>query len=59
MCCRETVDIAAPGKQICGTNIAGRKLKCDSGTSFATAIVSGAAAVLWAVRPNANYIQIK
>jgi subtilisin family serine protease len=48
-----SVDIAAPGENILSTGLSGRYTR-HSGTSFAAAYVSGAAALLAAAKPGAS-----
>jgi subtilisin family serine protease len=53
-----SVDIAAPGDNILSTDLGGR-YGTHSGTSFAAAYVSGAAALLAAARPAASGAQVR
>jgi len=55
---REKVDVAAPGVNILST-IKGNDYKKYSGTSMACPHVSGAAALIWSVRPDLGYLKIK
>jgi subtilisin family serine protease len=50
---RDSVDIAAPGEDVLTGDLAGR-CSARSGTSFAAAYVTGAAALLAATRPGAS-----
>lgn len=54
----KTVHIAAPGVNILSTWKKGG-YKTDTGTSMATPVVTGLAALLWAAHPDWNYKQIK
>lgn len=54
----ETVQIAAPGTQIASTYSDSQYVYL-SGTSMATPHVAGAAALLWAERPDMTYLEIK
>lgn len=51
------IDVAAPGEGIYST-ANGDKYQSSSGTSFASPIVAGAAALVWAARPKMNAVQI-
>ena len=51
------IDLAAPGEGIYST-ANGDKYQSSSGTSFASPIVAGAAALVWAARPKMNPVQI-
>jgi subtilisin family serine protease len=53
-----TVDIAAPGVSIYST-IPGNRYATYSGTSMATPMVSGVAALCWAANPNATVAQVR
>ena len=54
------VDVFAPGQDIVSAGIRGRDaVETMSGTSQATPIVSGAAAIHWSVNTNANPLDIK
>jgi subtilisin family serine protease len=53
-----TVDLAAPGVSIYST-IPGNRYAAYSGTSMATPMVSGVAALCWAVNPNATVAQVR
>lgn len=53
-----TVDIAAPGEDILTSDLGGRYAP-RSGTSFAAAYVTGAAALLAAARPNASGVELR
>ncbi len=53
-----TVDIAAPGEDILTSDL-GSRYSMHSGTSFAAAHVSGAAALLAAARPNASGAELR
>jgi subtilisin family serine protease len=53
-----TVDIAAPGEDILTSDLGGR-YTFRSGTSYAAAYVSGAAALLAAARPNASGAELR
>ncbi|KAI7838225.1 hypothetical protein COHA_007972 [Chlorella ohadii] len=52
------VQIAAPGSNIWSTSMSGG-YETMSGTSMATPMVSGAAALLWSAKPTATYQEIK
>lgn len=52
------VDLAAPGSSIYSTRN-GNAYATLSGTSMATPLVSGVAALVWAYRPDLNYLQVK
>lgn len=52
------VHLAAPGEEILST-VPGNQYKTMSGTSMAAPFVTGAAAVLWSVRPNASVSDIR
>ena len=52
-----SVDIAAPGEEILTTDN-DNLYNTDDGTSFAAPIVSGAAALVWAARPNLTAVQV-
>jgi hypothetical protein len=54
----ESVDLFAPGEHIVGT-LPGGGYGAFSGTSMATAMVSGAAALLWAATPAATAAEVK
>ncbi|MCH2181060.1 MAG: S8 family serine peptidase [Mariniblastus sp.] len=54
----ESVQIAAPGTQIASTYY-GSQYVYLSGTSMAAPHVAGAAALLWAERPDMTYLEIK
>ena len=54
----ESVQIAAPGSSIRST-VPGGGYGNSSGTSMASPIVAGAAALLWAERPDLTYLEIK
>ena len=51
------IDVAAPGEGIYST-ANGNKYQSSSGTSFAAPIVSAAAALVWATKPNFNATKI-
>ena len=53
----ETVDIAAPGTDI--YSVYAYDWGSDSGTSYATAFVSGAAALYWDLYPELTYLEVK
>jgi subtilisin family serine protease len=55
---RSTVDIAAPGDQILTSDLGGRFTR-RSGTSFAAAYVTGAAALLAAAHPDASATSLR
>ena len=57
----KSVHLGAPGDTIYSTvpGFSGKSYDCYSGTSMATPVVSGAAALLWSARPNATVKQIK
>lgn len=55
---KSNVDVAAPGQGILSTDLGGR-YKILSGTSMATPMVSGLAALLRAKNSNATYAQIR
>ena len=52
------VDIAAPGNAILSL-LPKNKYRAFSGTSQATPLVAGAAALLWAQQPELNHLQVK
>lgn len=54
----KTVDLAAPGVNIYSTK-PGAKYRYMSGTSMAAPHVAGAAALLWSVYPEADFVEIK
>lgn len=54
----KTVHVAAPGSNILST-IPGNKVVTESGTSMASPMVAGAAALLWGAFPSATALQIK
>ena len=54
----DTVDIAAPGEDILTSDLGGR-YSTRSGTSFAAAYVTGAAALLAAARPKASGVELR
>ncbi|KAL4431340.1 hypothetical protein ABPG75_006596 [Micractinium tetrahymenae] len=57
---RTTVHLAAPGEGIWSTSFSSpRGYSTMSGTSMATPLVSGAAALLWAAKPSASAAEIK
>ena len=51
------VDIAAPGENVYTTTF-GNKYQMSNGTSFAAPLVSGAAALVWAVKPKLTAVQV-
>lgn len=53
-----TVDVAAPGVSIYST-VPNNRYATYSGTSMATPMVSGVAALAWAVNPNATVAQVR
>ena len=55
---RTEVDVAAPGEDVLTTDLDGRYVS-RSGTSYAAAYVSGAAALLAAARPNASGARLR
>jgi subtilisin family serine protease len=55
---RNSVDIAAPGENVL-TNDLGGRFAARSGTSFAAAYVTGAAALLAAARPRASGLRLR
>jgi len=55
---RSKVHLSAPGKDIIST-IPGGQYRTASGTSMATPLVAGAAAVLWANEPELSYQEVK
>jgi subtilisin family serine protease len=55
---RDTVDIAAPGEDILASDLGGR-YSAHSGTSFAAAYVTGAAALLASARPSASGAELR
>lgn len=54
----KTVHLGAPGKQVY-SSVPGNKYMAASGTSMATPMVSGAAALLWSVNPNMTFMDVK
>jgi len=54
----KTVDIAAPGASIYTTSV-GNSYEFFSGTSAATPLVSGAAALVWSMNPDLDYRDVK
>jgi cell wall-associated protease len=55
---KQNVDLFAPGQEIYTTS-AGNSYKSDSGTSMATPMVSGTAALIWSYYPNLTASEIK
>lgn len=57
----EWVDICAPGKPIFAATLAGEKAYREdwSGTSFSAPMVSGAAALLWAMNPELTAAEVR
>lgn len=53
-----TVSIAAPGKNIWST-LPGSKYGADDGTSMATPLVAGVAALLWSQKPSVGYQRVR
>jgi cell wall-associated protease len=55
---KKVVDVFAPGLDIYST-IPGNKYEWDSGTSMATPVVAGVAALIWSYYPKLTYRQVK
>lgn len=55
---KTTVDIFAPGFHIYST-IPGNKYEMDNGTSMASPVVAGIAALIWSYYPTLDYRQVK
>ena len=55
---KKVVDVFAPGVNIYST-IPGNKYEWDSGTSMATPVVAGVAALIWSYYPRLTYRQVK
>ena len=54
----QTVDLAAPGQDVLGI-FPDRRARRISGTSFASPITAGAAALVWSQNPNLSYSQVR
>jgi len=55
---KKTVDLFAPGLDIYST-MPGNKYKNQSGTSMASPVTAGVAALIWSYFPNLNAVQLK